>query len=572
MILVSVIVFAAMFLLVSIAEVSSKLTEGEDLSSKLFLNSDGETRSPIVILRELLDEAQENGRAIVIGLIPAMANFLISTIPDLAILIAVILLGTMIYLCWWYQMKFESVLETVFFVIMELILFWELKASISTIVASTKMEGGIWRDIVLTAPTLLLIAAVGFFIISSAAFHQQTTKQKVFAVGTAVVLLLTAFTFIKGETAVVKAEEGPWWHFYNSDVQKDEDKDNDFNFGPTAYKEEKVKERTVVKTTAEEADKEFRERIKKDPALGAADMAWFDAIVKTRYIGSFYDEVDKQWDAAINKAKETWLTDEAKYKEAYGAFFLYLDKATKVEIIERASGLDDQMYMNPATVDSAPDVIVMATENHKGHFLRYTFKIKEKEVTVEYRLECGFQPCNVERVMGITPKNKKKTTPKPSGGGGGGNTPTPTPTPKPDPKPQKDPSKSQVLPNDDPGPGENTNNPGSNYSTKDLPTNSNHMTYPEYKEKIEELKEINETQKVGGDPNTPSTPTPPDTTVHSNAEEGTGHGGVDTPTPVAPAPVAAETQTATTTEGNVTTNAGEQINTSPGQPWGGPKD
>lgn len=561
-ILLSVLIFAVMFLLVSTAEAFSRSEYGKP---DLFVTEDGETRNLLDVAKYMVTDT--SGRAVVIGLIPAMVNLLVTMSQDLAILLAIIVLGTMIYLCWWWQKDFESLKEFVVFILMELVLFWELKA-VNTVLVAVMKPDGIWKSVVTTMPVLLLIAAAGFFLISSAVYNNENTKKKIFAVGTAAVLALTSFAFIKGETAVVQAESGPWYHFYNHDLQKDEDKDNDFNFGPSAYHKAAA---NLPATTPKEADKEFRERITKDPALGAADMAWFDAIVKTRYIGSFYDEVDKQWDAAINKAKETWVEDEQKYKEAYGAFFLYLDKATKVEIIERTSGLDDQMYMNPATTNNIPDVIVMATENHKGHFLRYTFKIKEKEVTVEYRLECGFQPCNVEKVMGITPKNKKKTTPKPSGGGGGGGS-TPTPTPKPDPKPVKDPSKSQVLPNDDSGPGENTNNPGSNYSTKDLPTNSNHMTYPEYKEKIEELKEINETQKVGGDPNTPSTPTPPDTTVHSNAEEGTGHGGVDTPTPVAPAPVAAETQTATTTEGNVVTNAGEQINTSPGQPWGGPKD
>ena len=563
-ILNSIILFVMMFLLVATVEAAVCVYKEDKGFSALFMNEDHTHRKPWLIIKDLATEGSGNGRAIVIGLIPAVANFGLAMSADLTILIAVMLIGTMIYLCWWFNEGFESIPEIITFALMQLILFWELKAAGSTMVAKYQ-PSELLKSIIFIAPALMLIASIGFLVFSSASYNKKVVQKKVVALATIAVLLLTAFANIKGgDVAVVQAAEGPWWHFYNSDLQKDDDKDNDFNFGPSAYHKAAA---NLPATTAEEADKEFRERIKKDPALGAADMAWFDAIVKTRYIGVFYDEVDKQWDAAINKAKETWLTDEAKYKEAYGAFFLYLDKAKKVEIIERTSGLDDQMYMNPATVDSAPDVIVMATENHKGHFLRYTFKIKEKEVTVEYRLECGFQPCNVEKVMGITPKNKKKTTPKPSGGGGGGgSTPTPTPTPK----PVKDPSKSQVLPNDDPGPGENTNNPSDpNHSTKDQPTNSNHMTKNEYDQKMEDLKEINESQRVGGDPNTPSTPTPPDTTVHDNSEEGTGNGGVDTPTPVSPLATADETKTTT---GGETTNSGESISTTPNKAWSGPKD
>lgn len=573
-ILNSIILFVMMFLLVATVEAAVCVYKEDEGFSALFMNEDQTHRKPWLIIKDLATEGGGNGRAIVIGLIPAVANFGLTMSADLTILIAVMLIGTMVYLCWWFNKGFESIPEIITFALMQLILFWELKAAGSTMVAKYQ-PGELLKSIIFIAPALILIASIGFLVFSSASYNKKVVQKKVVALATIAVLLLTAFANIKGgDVAVVQAAEGPWYHFYNSDLQKDADKDNDFNFGPSAYHKAAA---NLPATTAEEADKEFRERLKKDPALGAADMAWLDAIVGTRFIGVFYDEANKAWDAAINKAKVSYVEKgQDEYNKTINTFFEFLDKAKKVEIVEKTSGLDDQMYMNPVTTDKVPDVIVRVTENHKGHFLRYTFEIKENIFTVEYRLECGFQPCNVEKIMGIKPVNKKTVarTPNPNPSPNPSPSPNPNPHPSPDPNPNpepvKDPSKSIVKPNDDPGPGENTNNPSNpDYSTKDLPTNSNHMTYPEYKEKIETLKEVNETQRVGGDPNTPSTSTPPDTTVHSNAENGTGNGGVDTPTPVSPLATADETKTTT---GGETTNSGESISTAPNKPWSGPKD
>lgn len=88
--------------------------------------------------------------------------------------------------------------------------------------------------------------------------------------------------------------------------------------------------------------------------------------------------------------------------------------------------------------------------------------------------------------------------------------------------PEKDPelaSYEYVEPNDDPGPGPDTNaGEGAVYSPEDQDTNSNHMSdYEEYVEVIEELEIINESQKTGDDDNTPSY-TPPVEYVTNPAE------------------------------------------------------
>lgn len=365
--------------------------------------------------------------------------------------------------------------------------------------------------------------------------------------------------------AVEPDSSGPKWHYFNLDLQGDGVSGNEYNFGCMPDCE----------VTPHAMDIAFRNRLNQDPALGAADMAWFDANLGTRYLGVFYDECNEHWDAAINKAKSEWIDDPDAYFETLDAFFMYLDSAVNVEIREQKN-LDDQMYMNPFTVNRIPDVIVMETDEHEGNFLVYTFMIKDtKKVEVAYRLECGFQPCNVAEIMKITPKKRSGggggSTPIAGGGklntiaGGGpkpGPKPTPTPKPKPTPKPtptptpppptptptppppdptptptpehKKDPTEgTPVLPNDDPGPGPNTNNPSDpNHSTKEPENASTTMTQPQYEQTIQEIKDANNESKSGGEPSTPSTPPPtPETHVDSNADSGSdGNPGIDQPT------------------------------------------
>ena len=398
----------------------------------------------------------------------------------------------------------------------------------------------------------------------------------------------------------VPTQATTWYTFGNTMLQTDKDEENDFNFGPNPLLDGK---------TASYYDADFRAALRKDPARGAADMAWFDALMGTRYLGEFYDSCKGDWAKTINAAKDNWMKDEVSYNATLNAFFRYLDKGVP-SVEKRTSGLDDQMYMNPYTVDGVPDVIVMKTLNHEGTFLVYTFKIKgvttttgasgnEKLIAVAYRIDCGYQPTNVEKVMNIkpqpkptpkpqptptpkpgptptpkpqpTPTPKPKPTPTPTPGPTPtptpGPTPTPTPEPTPTPNPTKDPSQGTqgevVEPNDNPGPGENTNvGVGEDTSPKDeTPNSSSNMTYPEYKDTVEDLKDINESQRQGGDPNTPTVTPAPNTNVDSNADKGTGNGGIDTPTPVK------QDEAKTENGGSITNNEDN-----PAGAWGGPVD
>ena len=355
-----------------------------------------------------------------------------------------------------------------------------------------------------------------------------------------------------------------WYSFYNAWLQTDNDNNNNFNFGPNPFSPE---------WTAKDYDQEFRVRMINDPALGVGDMAWFDMVLGTYYSGTYFDGNANKWAEQINQLKQTYMDDQEAYYRNLGAFFRFLDAAVSVEVKE-FTGIEDQMYMNPHTVDNAPYVVVFATDQRQGHFLVYTFDIKGTKVSVCYRIECGFQPCNVVKMMNDVVEargygDNPGSDPTPPGPNPSPTPPGPSPTP-PDPTPtvpQKDPTQgTPVGGNDTPGPGPNTNNgAGSQTSSADLPTNSGSMTLPEYHETMQGLAETNANQSVGGDPNTPSAPPPAASThVDSNADAGTGHGGVDTSTPVS-APVHVETPSGQT----------ETVDNTPSDPageWGGPPD
>lgn len=314
----------------------------------------------------------------------------------------------------------------------------------------------------------------------------------------------------------------PEWHFYNTDLQYNESVADDFNFGPA-----------VAAADANAADQELRSRMSIDPALSAAVMGYVDAKLGTRYLGTFCDGEDKdEWATIINNTKQYWLTDVADYDATLTCFFDLLNRASKR--LETAEGTD-KMYMNPATIDGTPDVIIRDTKN-SGTYLIYTWQIKNAKFEVAYRLECGFQPTEITKTTKVVSQGSDPTpTPKPTKDNpspssdstpnpGPKPTPTPNPTPNPDPDPTpppkpdpdpspKDPTKgTKVDPNDDDGPGKNTNNPDDpNHSTEDKDSNSSNLTPEDYDKTIDEMKDANVT---------PTPPAPPtNTKVDSNEDE-----------------------------------------------------
>ena len=483
----------------------------------------------------------------------------------------IVMMCLYIYLIVWCYRCCSWWRDIIPFVLMALLFYFTTLATAT--MTSTMIENKALATIVVMSPTAMLVITLGSFI-ATLLWIRYTgareygwkrdyswAKKACFGTLAATAVLALGLLFIPvtkaqdrammvgtGEVqSTVEPDDGmepeledSWVHYYNIDLQSDQIKDNDFNFGPNPYAES---------YKASDYDAALRYRMSKDPALAAGDMAWLDAIVGTRFLGEFYESCKGDWAKTINATKDAFGTDQSLYYQTLNAFNEFLDSADAVTVDYQTSALDDQMYMNPYTVSGVPDVIVMKTTDHAGYYLTYTFIIKDNTFKVAYRIDCGFQPTNVQKVMNITPVPQPTPTPTstptptptptPTGGNGDDPTPTPVPTPTPTPGPKKDPSKGtkvNVEPNDDPGPGPSTNTGvNSNTSSADKPTNSNHMSNDDYNKAVQDLKDTNATQKTGSDSSTPSTPAPtPTTNVDNNGDKGNGGAPINNPTPVAP--------------------------------------
>ena len=615
--------FAAIFLALFVAAlivVAERMFEGNLIEE--VTDENGKTKKTVDLFG--MDDQtviyKALGIGIGVGVIAYLTPKLGSSTLFLAPIFALVMIGLMIYLAYWWAQDGSNFKEMICFIILEWIFALVAMNAVTMAVKMVALKAFI--PLIRTLPWAALVGCVGFFIFDAVRFDAEEKEEnakddadkkraknqsalakvlKVVLIAIVVLILLASFfkcnlgsvkttattavaatdtegdtpwsRFVAwwkglfgadGQTATTTTRQ-TWYGFYNLAMLKNDDTSDDFNFGWNPYDES---------WTARDYDREFRSRIKKDPALGAADMAWLDAIVGTRYIGVFYDECSGKWDVAINAAKQGFMeTDPTTlYYPTLDGFFAFLDTAVSVEV-RKGSGIEDQMYMNPYSQYTVygvriPDVIVMKTDNHEGMFLVYTFSIKGRLVEVAYRIECGFQPCNVEKVMHVTPVTPVQPTPTPTPV-----TPTPTPTPvvptptpapTPTPQPTKDPTVGTTPdPGDDPGPGDPTSTGvGGGQSSAEEPGSSDTMTYDEYREHIEQLEGDTDGQREGGDPNTPTVTPAPGTTTDDRSQTGSGSGGVDTPTPTQE-PVHIEIpETGETTP----------ISTDPGGEWGGPPD
>lgn len=605
------------------------------------------------------ENVDTNGLVAAIGigaLVGVVHYFVPKFTPDskLGVLAPICLVAMILVSCYFmyeWGLKGSSLTEMLPFLAATIPVFFvtkEAAAMTAIMMAQGQNNNTFWISVIMVVPTLMLISTIGFYVINMLNFYYYEVRHDDFhkillfvaviaTMATVIAVVCTQVSWgsltamparaeaeeVVGDYVETEATDGDvtvdaysdaefnydnmafasWYKFYNLFLSTDADPRNDFNFGSNPFAEG---------LNAYDYATILRNRMKEDPALAAAVMAWLDANVGTRYLGEFYESCKGDWAKTINLTKVRFMEDQGLFYQTLDAFFAFLNTADSVELEYRTEGLDDQMYMNSYTVDGVPDVIVMTTTDHAGYFLTFVFVIKAdnrednegNKFRVSYRIDCGFQPTNVEKVMNIKPDDTPRTsnpghssTPKsdPTPNPGGKDDPTPKPDPKPTPKPQPTPdptpkpdptpepqptpkpdptptpeqkkkdktkgTKENTEPNDDPGPGPDTNNGvGAQYSTKDQETNSNHMNEQEYKETVKELKEINETQKTGNDPSTPSTTGPANTEVHvdSNADKGTGNGGINTPTEKTdPAIVAATDQ---------------PISDSPGEAWEGPMD
>lgn len=492
--------------------------------------------------------------AILAGVIVGMMAYLATT--KLAVLSLIVLMALDICLCLWWKRDGSSGGEMVPFIALA-VLIW-LPANSAAWAIASLTDSTFLTSVITKLPVLVLVASIGFFVIDLFRFRasdvdvQGSELQKrdlaISWVVTGVTILIAVVLMVpcgvaEGRSKIGSEITADWLHFYNLDSANDDDPDNDFNFGPSAYTEG---------ADAKSVDAEFRRRLKVDPALAAATTATIDAKVGTHYLGEFYESCKDDWVETINSAKERWSSDQEAYYKELDAFLGFLDTA-EVEIRDCQS-VSDQMWMNPRTVSGDPDVCVLKTDDHSGHELVYTFNLKDNTFEVAFRLECGFQPTDVAEIMGIETQDYTtfvtSVTP-------GGDTPTPD---NPTPSYNKDPSKApkeNTEPNDDSGSGSNTSS-GGNSSTEEKSTNSNnYSSYDEYRKDMDAMNDANASQKVGGDSNTPSASSG-GANVDSNADAGTGYGGIDKPTEA--------------TEPAKEAGTSDSIDSSPGEVWGGPSD
>ena len=384
----------------------------------------------------------------------------------------------------------------------------------------------------LVAAALSVLAAA--FVI--AAMAAQTTQGPVYGGDSSV----TAGSTSK-KASSDKLEDYVDIIYYNSKLQKDADKTNDYNFGPSGPID------SVKETT-----KEFWTRMKHDPNFAAAQLWNEDRVCGTNFLGKYYVACGGDVGKAINAAAEAFEKDSALWKKTVESYAKWVKEHTVGYEIRTDYVWQSQAYMDPyhKTATGRPLVIALRTASGFSYIYvqkRLTDDGQIKEVVT--RINCGYQCLDVE-TSGWKPS------------GDDPNPPTPDPNPDPDgPDEVIDPKGPSYDKNPEDAPKENTEinddkGPGKKTKENDDPNSSDRMTDPEYVNNINNLEDINKTQKKPGDPNTPSTPQPTeDTKSDNNGDTGTGYGNADAPTTGVP----------TAREEN-----GNNINSQSGVPWGGP--
>jgi len=335
------------------------------------------------------------------------------------------------------------------------------------------------------------------------------------------------------ETEAIQIPETVY-RYYNLELQDDGIKDNNFNFGHNPYEaaEAEYKESDgdknvfILKYILSNFEARMTPGENGDPAFMAAHAAYMDAVLGTRTMGSFYDEVDKNWSLAINNARNTYETNSQEWELAAEKYKKTLQAANGTTYLIEVNGktdafvvngkkytVTDQMYMFPLSSDLRPDVIVMTQDEDNSdanyHVLMYALNIKRHEYVLMYKVECGFQPLNVLNVMKVEPTKKSDTTDEELGGNTnptdeelGGNT-NHNHVGKCVP-PDSALSGNKAAPSgagkgDTKDAGANTNNgKGATESNVEAEDNSTDYNYSEYVKKVEELAD-----QTGNDP-TPS--------------------------------------------------------------------
>ena len=197
--------------------------------------------------------------------------------------------------------------------------------------------------------------------------------------------------------AAAHAIKGIEVHYFNDDVQDDGIDTNNYNFGPDRYGwatkavEDGKAAKIVDYIATKEGTGDFFESIKVDPALCAAialdmdERLAFDEKILT-------DEQDVVIGQRADAAHLHFLKDHAYWERAVK---LITERLTSGEItIQEINTYTSSMYQwHNGLEGNKPAVIVRNSHNSGGHFVQFNLG---KPGVVRYRLECGYQPVDVE--------------------------------------------------------------------------------------------------------------------------------------------------------------------------------
>lgn len=560
-------------------------------------------------------------QAIALGLAVGLANYLAPK-GGWAILSLVLVVAALVYIAWWFFQSVSEWKEWGLFCLMSIPATFVLAAACAGVAEMIKST--FWVSVFMTLPAILR-TAFGGFLLTRLMFVKYKITEKLFykiarwfAWGLTVVILVVQIIGINWgainwnwgkkttepepttPTVVEEPVKTPVWRFSHYETLKNADALDDFDFG--------VFNEKIGEMSADDVAELHYEVGLKDPANGVPAMVNTDIRIHTDFTwkGIYLDgtKPDGEMTTWINSKIAYYVEHPEEYVEAFERWHDFMMKYA-IPRVAKGKGIKDQMYQvtlnSPVDETVVPEVVVLETDHEEGDILFYDVTIKGNVFSIPFRINCLFQPTDVAKLLDVTPgKNPNNPIPtpnpgKPSGGNpdpgkpsggdpdpgkpsggdpgkpGGGDPPSDDPggdDPY-DPPYNKDPNQgTPVGGNDNPGPGPSTNNGvGAMYSSEENPNNSAFDTYEEYQQEMQELAEANANQAVGGDPNTPSY-TPPGTnngggttTVDSNADSGTGNGGIDAGTP--------------THNTNVDSDVGGSTSTSDdpvGTEWGGPPD
>lgn len=558
---------------------------------------------------------------VLIGLVVGVVNYVSPLLKDKALwavplLFMLVMMGLFVYLAYWWSRGGTELIELVCFSLLAILFCLAMSSACAAFVAAVP------NFATLTAlPPALAVAAIGYFVADFFFLRYKESEDKgseklhgalTLAAAVLTVALVigitgsaltvnpkkaakSAKTSVAEATTVAEAEasgeaeaatvepaeprfdEGKvvdagyvsagWAHYYNADIQDDGKADNDFNFGPNPW---------IDGGDAHYYNDDFAAWRAKDPALLAATMVALDCTLGTDFIGEVlyegYDERLNMLEKA-DAAARVLDGDRELFNLANEAVNRLLSSRVSLKL-KKMYDINDQLFMNPATLSGIPGIVFYQANFDKGWCLVYEFRIKSGSNTkaqVIFHIPCGYQWADAAEKLDVEPEkmpeSKSKSSSSKSSGGKSSSSKKkksssdkgsksesskttkkttkitkdkktstekfkrPDEGPKYDKDPNDAPSKN-TEPNDDKGPGPNTNS-GGDKSTKDQDTNStSKKNYDDYKKDIEETKKVNEEQKKGGDSNEPSTkPKDKDTKSDNNGDSGSGHGGSDAPTP-----------------------------------------